>query len=88
MAEVLTEFEFSKGGRAKYNWGQLMNGQIWKISVEEIGMDPVEFCRYFGKKARQLKLSPRTQQVDWFKGRYTAVVVCAEKPVTGRVSTI
>lgn len=88
MAEVLTDFEFTKGARAKYNWEILMNGKIWKVPVDEIGMDLHEFVRYFGKKARQQGLSPQTQQVDRVNGEFTAVVVRANKPVSGGVSVV
>lgn len=88
MAEVLTDFDFQRGARAKYDWDKLMNGKIWKVPVDEIGMELHEFIRYFGKKARQQGLSPQTQQVDRVNGEYTAVVVVAKKPVAGGVSVV
>lgn len=32
MAEVLENFEFSHGSKAKYPWHQWLDGRIWKLT--------------------------------------------------------
>ena len=80
MAEICSDYRFpANGGQTdRYAWGDWLDGQCRKITVDDLGaIDITEFASYFRRRARRVSLKAHIRRVDLDRRvqDYTAVMV-------------